>query len=406
MKAKIEKIEEKLTEWFGDKGITVQKFPLYDSAIELIAKVELQQYVEFCSAIEGECIFENEILENRYKLFQMEEVDVYAYYTVGDSRIRVICSKHMQYPFGTECQKSADDVNIAVLNMSYNEQPGGNNGLCIVLTLGDGRFVIYDSGFMKSDGDRLFQYLKESNVRADGITIAAWVLTHGHEDHYGAFVHFVKAYSDCVSVQYFMVNPVLNCKEREDDLIEVVEKIKENYSKSEILIPHSGMKFYFDNLELEVLFNHEDVRPQRILTINDASVVTRLRANGKTMLMMGDCQWCVPLVQRAMQGYVKSDLLQVPHHGDSGGTQEFYNLVDPETVIYTTSLEKFKQENSTDWYLAPNYYLLNKLHVKTVVVADSCVQRLVLPGNANNDVEIGEKEKGGESGGSDTRPYI
>ena len=59
-------------------------------------------------------------------------------------------------------------------------------------------------------------------------------------------------------------------------------------------------------------------------------------------------------------------------------------------MIYSTSLEKFKQENSTDWYLAPNYYLLNKLHVRNVVVADSCVQRLVIHGNVNNDVERAE----------------
>lgn len=379
MKMKIEKTTEKLTEWFSNKGITVQRFPLYDSAIELIANVRTQQYEDFCSTIDGKCVFQNEILENRYKLFQMEEVNVYAYYTAGDSRIRVICCKHMQYPFGTESQERSGAINVAVLNMSYNEQPGGNNGLCIVLTLGDGRFIIYDSGFMQSDGDRLFQYLKENNTREDGITIAAWILTHGHEDHYGAFVHFMQDYFNCVNVQYFMLNPVLNCKERIDDLIKVVEIIKANDSQAKILIPHSGMKFQLSNLELEILFNHEDVLPQRVLTINDASVVTRLRGNGKSILMMGDCQWCIPLVQRAMQGYVKSDILQVPHHGDSGGTSEFYDLADPETVIYTTSLEKFKQENSTDWYLAPNYYLLNKLHVKSVVVADFCVQSLVLP---------------------------
>lgn len=371
-------ITERLSRWFHEKGIDMQRFSLYDSAVELIAKVEMQQYEDFCKVIAGECVFENKIIGNRYKMFQSEDLDVYAYYTAGDNRIRVICSKHMQYPFGLECEEHNEDIKIAVLNMSYHEQPGGNNGLCMVLTLGDGRFVIFDSGYMKSDSDRLLQYLRENNRREDGITIAAWILTHGHEDHYGAFVHFVRAYSDCVTVQYFMLNPVLNCGEGTDALIEVADMIKKNYPHSNILIPHSGMKFQFSNLQMEVLFNHEDVLPKRVLTINDASVVTKISANSKTLLMMGDCQWCVPLVQRAMQEYVKCDILQVPHHGDSGGTQEFYNVVDPETVIYTTSLEKFKQENSTDWYLAPNYYLLNNLHVKNVVVADDGIQTIMI----------------------------
>ena len=375
----IEQFWEKIREWFLNKGIDAQRFPLYDSAVELVADVETRQlYDDFCSEFSEKCIYENEILSNRYKLFRVEEVDVYAYYTAGDERIRVICSKHTEYPFVMECDDYNDDIKVAVLNMSYCEQSGSGNGMCMVLTLGDGRFVIYDGGFKESDGTRLFQYLNENNIREDGITIAAWVLTHGHEDHYGAFVHFTKKYSETVKVQYFVLNPILNCREREDFLIGVPDMIRKNYTYSKILIPHSGMKFQFNNLQMEVVFTHEDVLPQAVAVINDASIITRLSANGKTILVMGDCQFTTPLVQRALGKYVKSDILQVPHHGDSGGSKDFYDLVDPETVVYCTSSEKFAKAKSKDWYLAPNHYLLNGLHVKNVIVADDGIQTLVI----------------------------
>lgn len=386
MMAETEIVAEAVAEWFSRNHIRVQRFPLYDSAEEMIAdEVSALQYESFCENLKNKCVYENKILENRYKLFFMGEEDVYAYYTAGEKRMRVICSRHRDHlkgrtddhidgPWKEYCAKTK----LSVLNMSYEEQNGQFNGLCIVFMLHDGRFIIYDSGYRESDGKRLYQFLSENNIREDGIHIAAWILTHGHEDHYGAFVHFTGLYSDRVSVQYFMMNPVLHCNEGDDFLIEVSDMIRKSYPQSEQVILHSGMKFHFCNLQLEVLFTHEDVLPQAVDRINDASVITKVRVNGTEVLMMGDCQNCVPIVHRALKEYVKSDILQVPHHGDSGGTEAFYGLVDPGTVIYTTAYEKFEKERRKDWKLAPNHYLLNALHVKDIIVADQKIQTIEL----------------------------
>ena len=68
-------ITERLSRWFREKGIDMQRFSLYDSAVELIAKVEMQQYEDFCKVIAGECVFENQIIGNRYKMFQSEDLN-------------------------------------------------------------------------------------------------------------------------------------------------------------------------------------------------------------------------------------------------------------------------------------------------------------------------------------------
>ena len=70
---------------------------------------------------------------------------------------------------------------------------------------------------------------------------------------------------------------------------------------------------------------------------NDASTVTRLTINGKTVLMTGDAAagtWGT-LVERCGAA-LKSDILQVPHHGAApGGTVEAYDLIDPDVLLWT-----------------------------------------------------------------------
>ena len=49
--------------------------------------------------------------------------------------------------------------------------------------------------------------------------------------------------------------------------------------------------------------------------------------------------------------YLKSDILQIPHHGYNGGTVEFYKSVKAPTIIYTNNLEGYranKNKNAGD----------------------------------------------------------
>ena len=57
-------------------------------------------------------------------------------------------------------------------------------GLSFVLRLTDGRFIVFDGGWETRDyAERLMAVLKKQCV-TEKITIAAWIMTHPHIDHY------------------------------------------------------------------------------------------------------------------------------------------------------------------------------------------------------------------------------
>lgn len=359
----------------------VRRFPLYGGAVELtVGQATPEIYEAFCAALQGECLYESHMAGNFYRLLTVRGESLYLYYTAADHRIRTIFGCNVPPKLLSEpCRYGAPicTPTLDVLNMRYDLQGGQNNGLGLVLTLEDGSFLIYDGGFKNEDGDRLLEYLRSHNRRSDGILVSAWILTHGHADHYGALQRILREYSSLLDVRCFLLNPVQNCLEGTDGLGAISEQASQVYPNAVIAYPHSGMRFVFSGFTVEVLFTHEDILPRTVGSFNNASTVTRIIApDGLRCLVMGDMQSesRVTILAQAMGDYLKSDILQVPHHGDSGGTEELYRLIDPSIVIYPTSNEKFSRICKETWTLAPNAFLLNRLHVKRVIVADGQAQ--------------------------------
>ena len=59
--------------------------------------------------------------------------------------------------------------------------------MCLIFTLCDGSFLIFDGGCAE-DARQVYDALKALNQRADGkIVVAGWFFTHDHGDHTGAF---------------------------------------------------------------------------------------------------------------------------------------------------------------------------------------------------------------------------
>ena len=330
---------------------------------------------------------ENTIGSSLYRAYKNDKYAVYVYYTDAESTIRMIgatLTNARQPAFETVAADGSVAAKLAVINMDYAGQPSKDNGMGLVFTLDDGSYLIYDSGYNANDAKTLYNYLKDNNKRTDGkIVIAGWFVTHGHEDHYGALEQFSSLYSSKVTVKTFYFNPVTWANET-DTMLTLGNTLKRKFDGCTLATPHTGMKIQIRNAVVEVLYTHEDRMPKAINSLNDASVVSRVTVGGKTVLITGDIQQTFPsdILVKNFGSYLKSDIFQVPHHGDSGGTKALYALVDPSAVIYCTAQNKFDVRKLATWpphnIPAPNYYLLNELHVKDVYVADGYVKEIDL----------------------------
>ncbi len=224
-----------------------------------------------------------------------------------------------------------------------------NNGLCYIITLEDGRFIVYDGGYASPqayDYEIIYQYLVDNNHRTDAHgkpVIAAWVLTHSHADHYGAFQSFTEAHNRDVVVENFVLNTgESQCYASGHDtyLERISSKIHAYYDGAKELQPHIGQSLYFCNVEIEVMYTHEQYHfdGHDLKSENEASMVTRIHMNGMSLLLTADAGKTSSAEMVAFHGdALKSDFMQVNHHGNGGCTVELYERVLPTYVLWTTS---------------------------------------------------------------------
>ena len=257
--------------------------------------------------------------------------------------------------------------------------------MCYVITLEDGRYVIFDGGYAQ-DAEHLYQYLRDNNTRTDGIRIAAWFFTHSHGDHYGCFRAFVPAHGRDVSVEYVFANAVSSsmCQSAsvyDSFLTSSLPSLMTQLGGSPKLIkPHTGQRFTFCNVTFDVLYTHENYYPSLFKWLNDSSTVIRMSANGKTVLFTGDCESPASSLLVNMYGSaLRSDILQVNHHGYSGGTKALFDAIRPSVAMWTTSQAAFDIRNSEKWTNTPNKYLVDLVGgTSNVFVADGPCKLLPL----------------------------
>ncbi|MBQ3064310.1 MAG: hypothetical protein IJC99_05885, partial [Clostridia bacterium] len=269
-------------------------------------------------------------------------------------------------------------------------------GYCYIYTLEDGSFIVLDGG---GGGEReglvsknsinaglIYNTLVNLHTELFGapstsnkIKIAAWYLSHGHGDHYGTMDTFMSEYVSG-SNKKVEVEAIIHNFPSNDEIYNAFDPnptVRNNYingspyKNGSTAIPyykvHTGQKFFIRNMEFEVLYTHEDIHPWAVEFYNNTSTVIRLTAHytngdGKPVagsqavsnMILGDLQVRGSQVMRARYGdYLKSDMVQLSHHGGNGVEAELYYNIDAQVIWWTHSADNMK--TNTDAYSATAY---------------------------------------------------
>lgn len=278
------------------------------------------------------------------------------------------------------------EAQFALLPLNYTvncKEPTDCSGFSAVMTLEDGRFIIIDGGYT-ADAHALYNYLYDHNRRSDGITIAAWILTHSHGDHIGAFQAFVKTYAKKVNCEYLVSNalPSTITMEHEGSSTALSNLSTMQYAfannNTRVLKMHAGQSVWFCNTELRMLFTHENYYPTTPAWLNPVSLVFQLRVNGQTILITGDCELDGnDKLVRMWSSELKADIFQINHHGYSGVVDSVVNYVDPTIALWPTSQTTADYRNTATWCGGALQRLLAR--VDEYIVADGTVKILTLP---------------------------
>ena len=192
--------------------------------------------------------------------------------------------------------------------------------------------------------------MKELNKRPDGkIIINAWYITHAHPDHFQALEQFSIHYANQVTLGQVIINiPAARYAEGistydpfNNDGNDIQTIMKRFSGDIELYIPHTGQEFYVKNVKFEMLYTYEDFYPNGLVDYNNSCIVSRMTLEGQTVMWGGDTYIAGCNVMCSMWGtYLKSDFVQMPHHGyANAGGELWYKFVGAKVALWPRNLE-------------------------------------------------------------------
>lgn len=257
--------------------------------------------------------------------------------------------------------------------------------LCLVITDGQGHTVIVDGG-QKTHAPFLGRYIKANN----GGKVDAWLLTHPHSDHVGALAVLLERQksgelSDFANISlgeiYHNLAPLEFYRNNEEShrlpMIEEIFRDIAYYDQSKV---HSdipgGTIIDIGGIHIEVM---NSVYQIPIDPGNNSSIVYKITVGGKTLLATGDLPYeaAEQLMQDRGLEALKSDILQMPHHGQHGGSEAFFRAVNPDYVLWPTHSELWARRddafdvNQQTYTIALTKHWIDGLSVKeNFIMAD------------------------------------
>ena len=169
-------------------------------------------------------------------------------------------------------------------------------GMCYVVRLSDGRFIIFDGGRdFEPDRERLYSFLKKSTPHEKPV-IAAWIMSHPHSDHFHVFLGFVDSYGDDVVIEKFIYNfpehddlehyPKLESKNANLDYdsssVACIPKMLERVEKTgaPVYTAHTGQTYRIGDAVCEILSSMDDTI-HLSQNINAASLIIYCNTHGR-----------------------------------------------------------------------------------------------------------------------------
>ncbi|MCK5737674.1 MBL fold metallo-hydrolase, partial [bacterium] len=192
-------------------------------------------------------------------------------------------------------------------------------------------------------------YLTEK-IHEAGSVVSMWIITHMHYDHYNALVEILQqpdrngitieklCYNFPPAEWVYDAEPQFNEKNKVfydllPQLMPITQIVEENdhYDVDGVAI---------DIMKVPSDYNDYDPGYKGGSTVNDTSIVFKLTfPNGKTALFLGDLGLRAghKLADRYKEK-LKSDIVQMAHHGQNGAGEDVYQWVRPTICMWTAPI--------------------------------------------------------------------
>ena len=245
------------------------------------------------------------------------------------------------------------------------------NGMCYIIQLPDGSFIVYDGSYEKR-GNKVVSQLQELHGEEGTPLVRAWVLTHSHDDHYPAFSYVCNRKADDVKVEYVIFAPIdadLAKQIGGDDYFN--QDVHADVAKlgATVVYAHTGMEFSFGDFKMEVLLAADDLFKvgNHNNYFNNSSLVTRIYTQDYSAMFTGNigkegAGWMMDVYGE----YLQSNVCQVSHHGVEDVPLEFYETVQASILYYPCNKWLYDQ---TERHYDVRMALEQRSYTKEILIA-------------------------------------
>lgn len=316
---------------------------------------------------------DNQLDGNLFATYVTEETVVTVSYLDNLNQLNILAEPMRAMP-GLEEENVYENLKVenkaVIMTCGYI---GNSNGMCIAYQLCDGSFLLFDSGYgfgyhpggSKGDGyanywqnqaKEIYRTLEKMADEAgvDEIVIAGWFFGHPHWDHIGGFIPFGDLFANKVADGTLTVEKVIFNWPNQETLQEMIypkgqkmshyiELVQESAAKlgAVEVEAHAGQTFYIRDAVIDVLCTWEEQTEwsDSWTSINEGNsgTVFSLELGGERIMMLSDCgkSSTETMLDLYSADFLKSDVLQVAHHGYNAFTKPLNDKVDPDAVFWT-----------------------------------------------------------------------
>ena len=212
-----------------------------------------------------------------------------------------------------------------------------NQKMGYIIVTDGGKIIVIDGGY--SDESEEFLKLLRA-IGGEKPTISAWFLTHMHGDHIGLFADVIKNHFSEVTIE----NIYYNFPSRDEigtygkgAVIPTYDNFFENSHKFKdvVKIVKKDDVIVIEEVKFEILFVPVN-RYHESNNINNSSIVIRMEAEGQSVLFLADLAEPAgtDFIKEVSAEKIKSDIVQMAHHGQYGVKKEVYEVIEPKCCLW------------------------------------------------------------------------
>lgn len=202
-----------------------------------------------------------------------------------------------------------------------------------ILKTKNNRIIVIDGGTVE-DTENLVKQIDKRGGKVD-----AWFLTHLHDDHIGAFSKIVNNEQIQIDKIYCSFNEYSWYEENEPARAEfskqILEILEQDNIKQKVEEVSLNQKINIDDINIEILgIKNPEITEN---AGNEQSIVIKFDTGKTTFLVLGDTG--VKLSEKLLNTQkekLKSDIVQMAHHGQNGATKELYEQINPTICMWPT----------------------------------------------------------------------